>query len=124
MEDFAGGRGTLDCTKCTKDDPERGVHASASAPESRKSTTAYETSGRNARCSTPPAEASGCVPNEPEGETRKPPPALPAPTPELFLTAGTIVADWAAREHAEYSKVEALLRRAVDQAVAIRGGGA
>jgi hypothetical protein len=42
-------------------------------------------------------------------------------TAELFITAGAIVAERAARGRADRFKVEQIIRRAVDQATAARG---
>jgi hypothetical protein len=56
-----------------------------------------------------------------EGDDGEAPPALPTPTAELFITAGAIVAERAARGRAERFKVEEIIRRAVDQATAARG---
>jgi hypothetical protein len=45
---------------------------------------------------------------------------LPPPTADLFITAGAIVAERAARGRADRGQVETALRRAVDQAAALR----
>jgi len=45
----------------------------------------------------------------------------PAPAPELFMAAGVAAADGAARAGAPGSALERILRRAVDQAAALRG---
>ena len=52
------------------------------------------------------------------------PRALPAPTADLFVTAGAIAAERAAQCGAPRSRVEEILRRAVDQAAALRGEAA
>ncbi len=71
------------------------------------------------------AEASRHVDTELRGDDNaQSPSALLDPTPDLFISAGAVVADRAAREGAQRSKVEELLRRAVDQATALRGDAA
>jgi len=74
------------------------------------------------RSSTKPADASGRVATAPgAGDTQGPSSPLPAPSPELFIAAGVAAADNAARTGAPRSAVEEILRRAVDQAAALRG---
>jgi hypothetical protein len=51
---------------------------------------------------------------------REPPP----PTADLFISAGAIIAERAARGAASRSRIEEILRRAVDQATALRGEAA
>jgi len=48
---------------------------------------------------------------------------LPAPTPELFIAAGLAAADNAAQAGTPRSDAEEFLKRAVDQAAALRGEG-
>jgi hypothetical protein len=107
----------------------------------------YGDADGDGRSSTASPDASGCVPTATDdGDSEEPPsellelpapalelppepevslaPELPAPTPELFITAGAIVADRAAHGRAERWKVEEILRRAVDQAGALRGEAA
>jgi hypothetical protein len=55
------------------------------------------------------------------GDIREPSSPLPAPTPELFMAAGVAVAEGAARTGALRPAVEEILKRAVDQAAALRG---
>ncbi len=45
--------------------------------------------------------------------------ALPQPTASLFIAAGSIVAERAARERAGHAEVEAILRHAVEQATRV-----
>jgi hypothetical protein len=45
---------------------------------------------------------------------------LPRVTPELFIFAGAIAAERAVSEHAERSRIEELLRRAVEQSETVR----
>jgi hypothetical protein len=88
-------------------------------------TRTYGTIEGDAGGSTRPADASGRVATWiHEGDDHGDPPPLPALTAELFITAGAIAADRAAREHAARSKVEEILRRAVDHAAALRGEAA
>jgi len=69
--------------------------------------------------STRPLDASRQVATAPEeGDD---PSRLPYPTAELFFTAGARLAAQAARENLERSRVEEILRRAIDQATALRG---
>jgi hypothetical protein len=56
-----------------------------------------------------------------EGDIREPGSPLPAPTGELFISAGALLADRAARDRAAKFRVEEILRRAVDQAAALGG---
>jgi hypothetical protein len=49
---------------------------------------------------------------------------LPPVPADLFISAGAIVAERAARGAASRSRVEDILRRAVDQAAALRGEAA
>jgi hypothetical protein len=82
---------------------------------------AYETIDGDNRGSTERSDASRRVPTSPDaGDTREDPAALPSPTPEMFITAGAILAERAARERAEPSTVQEILRRAMDQAAALR----
>jgi hypothetical protein len=53
------------------------------------------------------------------GDEGKLTPSLPFPMPAPFITAGAMVAERAVREGAAQSRVEEILRRAVDQAVAL-----
>jgi hypothetical protein len=50
--------------------------------------------------------------------------AIPEPTPDIFIAAGAIAAERAARGGGSRSRVEEILRRAVDQAAALRGEAA
>jgi hypothetical protein len=81
----------------------------------------YDTIEGDVRGSTEPQDASGRVATELHGPddlgTRA---SLPAPTPELFLSAGTTIATLAAQAQQAASDVERFLRRAVDQAAAAR----
>ncbi len=71
--------------------------------------------------STRPPDASGRVATGLHGgDSREPEPALPEPTQDLFIAAGAIAAECAARGHAPRVQVEEILRRAVDQAAALR----
>ena len=82
----------------------------------------YVTSDGDARSSTRPPDASRHVSTQLHaGDTAKLPSALPSLTPDLFIAAGLIVADRAAASNAERSRVEEILRLAVDQAIALRG---
>jgi hypothetical protein len=75
--------------------------------------------------STRPPDASGRVATELDGgDSREPEPRLLAPTPDLFIAAGAIAAERAARGQAPRVQVEEILRRAVDQAAALRGEAA
>jgi hypothetical protein len=97
---------------------EKGFESAANPVFSRT----YDTTEGDARGSTRPADASGRVATElQEGDDRGVPSPLPTPTSELFITAGAIVAEQAARDHAAWIKVQEILRRAVDQAAAVRG---
>jgi hypothetical protein len=49
---------------------------------------------------------------------------LPDVSPDLFIAAGAIAAERAARGAGPRSRVEDILRRAVDQAAALRGEAA
>lgn len=49
---------------------------------------------------------------------------LPPPPADLFIAAGAIVAERAARGGASRGRVEDIIRRAVDQASALRGATA
>ncbi len=75
--------------------------------------------------STQPVDASKHVEKGPHGddvlEGLSP---LPAPTAELFIFAGILAAEHASREHAGRSRVEEILRRAVDQSAVLRGEAA
>jgi hypothetical protein len=55
------------------------------------------------------------------GDTRDGDRCLPVLTPDLFINAGVIVAEHAGSEHVERTKVEEILRRALDQAAAASG---
>jgi hypothetical protein len=84
----------------------------------------YDTGEGDAESPTQPSDASGPVETELEGgDSGEPPLPLPSPTAELFITAGAIAAERAACEGAERSKVENMLRRAIDQATSLRGEG-
>jgi hypothetical protein len=48
---------------------------------------------------------------------------LPAPTPELFIAAGLAAGNSAAQAGAPRSVAEEILKRALDQAAALRGEG-
>jgi integrase len=61
---------------------------------------------------------SGSRPPRAPGRPGEP---LPPPTADMFITAGAIVAERAARGAAPRSAVEEILRRAVNQAAALRG---
>ena len=65
-----------------------------------------------------PPDASGRVATARDAGDVQPP--LPAPSPELFIAAGIAAADGAARTGATRSAVEEILRRAIDQAAALR----
>jgi hypothetical protein len=54
------------------------------------------------------------------GDTRDAGSALPVPTPEMFLHAGFIVADRAARANAGKPVLDVIVHRAVQLAVALR----
>ncbi len=74
------------------------------------------------RSSTKPADASGRIATAPDaGDIQERSSPLPAPSAELFIAAGIAVAEGASRAGAPRSAVEQLLRRAVDQAAALRG---
>ncbi len=77
------------------------------------------------RGATRPADASKQAETDPhEGDVSEGPSPLPAPTAELFIFAGVLAAEHAAREHAGRSRVEEILRRAVDQSAVLRGEAA
>ena len=70
---------------------------------------------------TRPADASSDVSTEPhENDGRAELGALPAPTADLFILVGAVLADRASREHAAQPGVEEILRRAVAQAAVLR----
>jgi hypothetical protein len=50
-------------------------------------------------------------------------PQLPEPTPELFMAAGAAAADNAAHAGTQPPGVQDIIKRAVDQAAALRGEG-
>jgi hypothetical protein len=82
----------------------------------------YAASDYDGRGTTRPADASSGVSTEiHENDGRAGPGALPAPTADLFIMAGAVLADRASREHADQTGVEVILRRAVAQAAALRG---
>jgi len=81
----------------------------------------YECSRSDAEGSREPPEASDRVAKAPEehrGEWT--PSSLPTPSPDLFLVAGAVAADRAALSHAAPADVEQILKRAVEQAAALR----
>ncbi len=81
----------------------------------------YDTGEGDAEGSTRLADASTPVATRShEGDVRAAASPLPAPAPDLFITAGALAAERAARSHAERFRVEEILRRAVDQASALR----
>jgi hypothetical protein len=82
----------------------------------------YDTDEGDVESSTQPSDASGPVETElEEGDSGEPPLPLPSPTTELFITAGAIVAERASSGGAPRSRVEDMLRRAIDQAASLRG---
>ncbi len=81
----------------------------------------HETPDLHSRSSTIPADASGRVAIAVHaGDTQERSSPLPDPSPELFIAAGIAVAEGASRAGAPRSAVEEILRRAVDQAAALR----
>jgi hypothetical protein len=50
-------------------------------------------------------------------------PQLPEPTPELFIAAGATAADNAAHAGTQLPGVQDIIKRAGDQAAALRGEG-
>lgn len=83
----------------------------------------YDDAQGDGRGSTRPADASGHVATEPDGgdvQGSAPRLSLPSPSPELFIAAGAIVAGRAASAHQPRSAVDGYLRRAMDQADALR----
>jgi integrase len=84
----------------------------------------YDTDEADVKSSTQPSDASGPVETELEGgDSGEPPLPLPSPTSDLFIIAGAIAAEHAARGGAPRSRVEDMLRRAIDQAASLRGEG-
>lgn len=84
----------------------------------------YDTDEGDVESSTQPSDASGPVETElEEGDSGEPPLPLPSPTSDLFIIAGAIAAEHAARGGAPRSRVEDMLRRAIDQAASLRGEG-
>jgi hypothetical protein len=82
----------------------------------------YAVGDDDGRDTTRPADASSDVSTAPhENDGRAGNGALPAPTADLFIMAGAVLADRASREHADQTGVEEILRRAVAQAAALRG---
>ncbi len=64
-----------------------------------------------------PPDASGSVATELDAaDDGEPPSTLPEPTADLFIAAGAIVAERTARGRADRAQVEAILRRAAEQA--------
>jgi hypothetical protein len=83
----------------------------------------YGSSESDEKSSTEPSDASGRVATSLQAsDVPSTPPPLPAPSPDLFLAAGAVVAEWAARRQETRSRVEEILRRAVEQAAALREG--
>ncbi len=83
----------------------------------------HETPDFHSQSSTKPADASGHVATERDaGDLREPSSPLPAASAELFITAGVALAESAARTGAPRPAVEEILKRAVDQAAALRAG--
>lgn len=81
----------------------------------------YDTTEGDVRGSTEPADASRRVATTlDEGDVSGAIAPLPAPTADLFLTAGTTIAALASQAQQAASDVERFLRRAVDQAAATR----
>jgi hypothetical protein len=73
-------------------------------------------------CVTGPDDASGRVATSTEAsDVPCTSPSLPEVSPELFFAAGALAAANAARAEGTRSRVEEILRRAVDQAAAVRG---
>lgn len=82
----------------------------------------HETPDLHSQSSTKPSDASGRIATAPDaGDIQERSSPLPAPSPELFIAAGVTVAEGASRAGAPRSAVEQFLRRAVDQAAALRG---
>jgi hypothetical protein len=82
----------------------------------------HETPDLHSQSSTNRADASGRIAMAPDaGDIQERSSPLPAPSPELFIAAGVAAADGAVRAGAPRSAVEEILRRAVDQAAALRG---
>jgi hypothetical protein len=50
-------------------------------------------------------------------------PKLPEPSPELFIAAGAAAADNAAHAGIQRPGVQDIIKRAIDQAAALRGEG-
>ena len=81
----------------------------------------YEAPDLHPGSSTKPPDASGRIATATDaGDVPGPFSPLPAPSPELFIAAGVAAAENAARAGAPRSAVEEILRRAVDQAAALR----
>jgi hypothetical protein len=80
----------------------------------------YGTSEGDGQSPTEPADASGRIARAlHDGDDQGTLSPLPAPSAELFIVAGAIVAARAAEDGQEPSEVEQFLRRAVDQASAL-----
>lgn len=81
----------------------------------------YDTTEGDVRGSTEPPDASRRIATAPDAAhdlgTKG---ALPAPTADLFLAAGTTIAALASQAQQAASDVERFLRRALDQAAAAR----
>ncbi len=85
----------------------------------------YTTPENAPESSSRPLDASSNVPTEHvRGDTRRISTALPPPTPEMFLQAGFIVADRAARALSGKPVLDGIFHRAVQHAVALRDGEA
>ena len=75
--------------------------------------------------STKPRDASERVATELDAsDIREPGSPLPAPSPDLFITAGAALAGRAARSQVARTVVEEILRRAVHQAALLEPGEA
>jgi hypothetical protein len=70
-----------------------------------------------------PQDASGRVASGTDGSDVHGGSPLPSPTPDLFIAAGAIVAGWAESARELRATVDGFLRRALDQAEALRSEG-
>jgi hypothetical protein len=82
----------------------------------------HESPDLHSQSSSERSDASGHVATERDaGDVRQPSSPLPAPSAELFIAAGVALAQSATRTGAAQPTIEEILKRAVDQAAALRG---
>jgi hypothetical protein len=91
------------------------------SPAFRVVSDTYATPDGDGRGSTRSLDASGRVATDLDASDAEAVSALPALSPDLFITAGALAANHAAQSRWARSRIEELLRRAVDQAAALRG---